>query len=283
MTLLPDIQETSPEYRIAINIVGVETIKLPFSLLLRNGETSQLVANVFIATNLRDNIKGISMSRLLLSIKPYLNKGLNWSLIKLCLDEISSAVGERDSYIKFYFDLPVSKKSPISDNEFPLFYPCSFEASRVDGKYEFIQSVEIQYSSYCPCSAELAKHLMTKLKNMGFPHAQRSFTKIRISMDLINKKQIWLEDIIEGMNKILVTQPYPIIKRIDEQELARVASENPLFVEDAIRLISYQLEKMDGIVDWIVKCKHEESIHTHEAIAINCKGVENGFNYNSLI
>ena len=29
--------------------------------------------------------------------------------------------------------------------------------------------------------------------------------------------------------------------------------------------------------DWIVKCSHEESIHTSEAIAINWKGIPNGF------
>jgi len=73
------------------------------------------------------------------------------------------------------------------------------------------------------------------------------------------------------------TLPYPVIKRIDEQEIARVAAENPMFVEDAIRLISQSLDDMP-IRDWIVKCSHEESIHTHEAIAVNWKGVSGGFN-----
>ena len=35
---------------------------------------------------------------------------------------------------------------------------------------------------------------------------------------------------------------------------------------------------MVGIKDWLVKCSHEESIHTSEAIAVCYKGIENGFN-----
>ena len=50
-----------------------------------------------------------------------------------------------------------------------------------------------------------------------------------------------------------------------------------MFVEDAIREISDALNKLDGVQDWIVKCSHEESIHTSEAIAINWKGVPYGF------
>jgi GTP cyclohydrolase FolE2 len=50
-----------------------------------------------------------------------------------------------------------------------------------------------------------------------------------------------------------------------------------MFVEDSIREISNVLDRTDGILDWIVKCTHEESIHTSEAIAINYKGIENGF------
>ena len=50
-----------------------------------------------------------------------------------------------------------------------------------------------------------------------------------------------------------------------------------MFVEDAIREISKAVNSLEGVRDWIVKCSHEESIHTSEAIAINWKGIPNGF------
>jgi GTP cyclohydrolase I len=282
---LPDVQEkNSPEYEIYIPKVGVENIKLPFNLLLRNGNKRQLIANTSISTDLADDKKGISMSRLLLSIEPWIDHGLNWDIIKKCLDDISESIGSKNSYIKFDFELPMDKASPITNHHFPIFYKCYFEGHKHNKSYEFFQSVEVQYSSYCPCSAALSEDLVNNGFPQGFPHAQRSYAKVILNIDLVEKKYVWLEDIIDVINNNIHTQPYPIIKRLDEQEIAKIASENPLFVEDAVRIISYHLNKLMGysIIDWIVKCKHEESIHTHEAIAINYAKVANGFRYNDV-
>jgi len=144
--------------------------------------------------------------------------------------------------------------------------------------FRFYQWISVQYSSYCPCSAELSKDLVKQGVNMGFPHAQRSFAKVLIEVKEPNI--IWLEEVVDAVYDVIKTKPYPIIKRIDEQEIAKVASENPLFVEDACRLISEKLNKDNRIYDWVVKCVHEESIHTSNAIAVNCKGVDfNGISY----
>jgi GTP cyclohydrolase I len=266
---LPDVQENEkPNFNIPINFVGIENFKLPFKLKLRDSdELIDLIAKTEILTNVSANKKGISMSRLLLSIQPFLNDGLCWETLKKCLDNTAKLVVSDSVNIKMSFDLPIIKKSPLSDHEFPVYYPCSFEGYKDYDIYNFYQSVNVQYSSYCPCSAALAK----ELSQPGFPHAQRSFAEIVIKMDLNNKKQIWLEDIIDLVLNNIKTQPYPIIKRIDEQEISKIASENPLFVEDAIRIISNELNKMDSLIDWSIKCIHEESIHNHNAIAINWK------------
>jgi len=277
--ILPDIQENgSPPIELPIDFVGIEQIKLPFKLLLRNSSLIDLVASTSIVTNLTKDIKGISMSRLLESIQPYLCTGLNWVVIKQCLDEVSKNIKQSEVKIKFEFDMPMNKKSPLSNNEYPLFYKCYFEGYKMDDFYQFNQYVKIQYSSYCPCSAALSKELSPN----GFPHAQRSFAEILLCMDLYDKKTIWLEDIIDVVLQVIKTQPYPIIKRIDEQEISRIASQNPLFVEDAIRLISNEIDKMVGVIDWCIKCTHEESIHMHNAIAITWKGIDNGFTYLSI-
>ena len=131
-----------------------------------------------------------------------------------------------------------------------------------------------RYASYCPCSAELCGHLGDN-GSKGFPHNQRSFADILVEVN--EDKYLWLEDIIETVENRIKTLPYPIIKRVDEQEIARVAAENPMFVEDAIREISMGLDERPEIHDWVVKCSHEESIHTSEAIATNWKGVPYGF------
>lgn len=285
---LPDIQCALPNINIPIKQVGVENVEVPFKLELRSGGFHQLNANVSMRTSLDEKTKGISMSRLLLTLKPYLDLPLKNKLIKQILLDLRENIGSESSFMKFEFRMPLKRRSIKSDNEFPIYYKCRFEGQllrEVDYSgvsygsghdiFKFFQGVKIQYASYCPCSSELCSHLNDN-GSKGYPHNQRSFADI-----LIEGKgepyYIWLEDIIDAVETKLITLPYPVIKRVDEQEIARIAAENPMFVEDAIRAISFELDRMEGIADWIVKCRHEESIHTSEAIAVNWKGIRGGF------
>lgn len=280
---LPDIQCETPNIPIPIQQVGVENIEVPFRIESKYGGFYQLNANVSMRTSLDQNSKGISMSRLLLTLKPYLDLPLKHKLIKEILEDVRENVGSDASYMKFEFRMPIKRKSIKSDNEFPIYYKCRFEGqlykSRIPGFvddeiFRFYQGVIIQYASYCPCSAELCYDLAGK-GIAGFPHNQRSFADILV--EIREDHYVWLEDIIEAVESKIKTLPYPVIKRVDEQEIARVAAENPMFVEDAIRTISQALDEKEEIYDWIVKCTHEESIHTSEAIAINWKNVAGGF------
>jgi GTP cyclohydrolase I len=286
-TGLPDIQCSRPDIQIPIMQVGVENVEVPFRLESKYGGFHQLIANVSMRTNLDEKTKGISMSRLLLTLKPYLSLPLKHNLIKQILSDLQKNLETDSAYMKFEFRMPINRRSILSDNKFPIYYKCKFEgqfnhredfSELSDGtKYDFFrffQGVTIQYASYCPCSAELCDHL-SESHTEGYPHNQRSFAEIVVEMK--EDTYVWLEDIIESVENSLVTLPYPIIKRVDEQEIAKVAAQNPMFVEDAIRKISKTLNGNSNIHDWIVKCSHEESIHTSEAIAINWKRVTGGF------
>jgi len=289
---LPDIQCTEPNIEIPIMQVGVENVEVPFKLESKTGGFNEMVANVSLRTSLDAKTKGISMSRLLLTLKPYLDLPLKSKLIERILKDVIRNIGDGNpwganaAYMKFDFRMPVKRKSIKSKNEFPIYYKCRFEGQlydvtmvKADGTktqewyYRFFEGVEVQYASYCPCSAELCSVLDSK----GFPHNQRSFANVLTEINTYGDDYVWLEDIINAVESVIPTLPYPIIKRVDEQEIARVAGENPMFVEDAVRAISNSISGLDGVVDWIVKCSHEESIHTSEAIAINWKGIPGGF------
>ena len=290
---LPDVQNSEPDIKSPIMQVGVENVEVPFKLESKYGGHHQMTANVSLRTSLSSNLKGISMSRLLLTLKPYLDYPLKSVLIKDILKDIIETVQDEESkansaaYITFEFKLPILKESIVSNNSFPIYYKCRFEGQLFNAEvideikkekeqrwyFRFFQGVKIQYASYCPCSAELCDSTEEK----AYPHNQRSFADVIIEVDSFNNKYIWLEDIIENVESVLPTIPYPIIKRIDEQEIGKVAAQNPMFVEDSIRAISKSIDGMDGVIDWIVKCSHEESIHTSEAIAINWKGIYGGF------
>ncbi len=272
---LPDIQCTKPEITIPIMQVGVENVEVPFKLESKHGGHHQLIANAAMTANLDKGTKGISMSRFLLTLKPYLDLPLKKTLINKILGDLIKNLETEAVTMKFEFRMPINKKSIKTDHEFPIYYKCKFEMKRLINKSTdrtwFYQGARIQYASYCPCSAELCH----ALDEEAYPHNQRSFADVLV--EVVEPHYVWLEDIIETVESTIHTLPYPIIKRIDEQEIARIAAQNPMFVEDAIRKISQALNTKDAIHDWVIKCSHEESIHTSEAIAINWKGINNGF------
>ena len=107
------------------------------------------------------------------------------------------------------------------------------------------------------------------------------------NMDIHTARELlltyWLEDIIDSVETAVKNVPYPIIKRSDEKWIAGAAKSYPMFVEDAIRHISHVLHKKKNILDYYVRCTHEESIHPSNAVAVNWRGVEGGFDENTYI
>ena len=274
---LPDIQTSKPEFPIYINQVGVEKIKLPFKLDSMYGGTYNLIAEAELTTDLNKDTKGISMGMLLRTLLNYLDKPLKHQIILEILKEFKTAVetNSNHSSIKFEFDLPINKKAPKSNIVFPQFYKCSFIGKLDHEVFRFFQKVQVHYGSTCPCSASLCDNLKEKGLN-GYPHSQRSYCDLLIEVKPENV--IWLESLIEIIENSVKTFTIPILRRSDEQEFARIAFENPMFVEDAIRRISNSLNKQEMVYDWIAKCTHLESIHQSNAISLCYKGVENGFN-----
>jgi GTP cyclohydrolase I len=280
MSDLPDVQITKPEITIPIQQVGVENVEVPFYLQRRNSEEIlRLDAKVSMRSDISKDMKGISMSRFLRTLIKHLDKPLKRWVIEGILKELKDKVGSKSTFMKFNFKYPINRQSPISDYSFPVYYDCRFEGQYLESNhYRFFQGFKFQYAAYCPCSAELCHHL-SRQGAVGYPHNQRAFADILIES---SGEYLWLEDVIDAVENGIRTLPYPIVKRLDEQEIARIAAENPLFVEDAVRIISQRLNQLP-VKDWIVKCIHEESIHTSDAIAINWKGVPNGFDGSRFI
>jgi len=275
---LPDIQhsETS-NFPIYINQVGVSEVKVPFKLDSLYGGTHELIAKVEMTTDLDPQIKGISMSKLLRTLSNYLDKPLKHDLIRKILEEFKIAVetNSKNSSIKFEFEMALNKKSPKSNLVFPQYYQCSF-AGRLSGdSFQFSQKVRVPYASYCPCSFSLCNDLKVK-GAIGIPHAQRCYADLLVEVK--PEHTVWLETLIEVVENSVSNKVYPLLRRVDEQEVAKTAALNLQFVEDSIRRIGNSLNQEELIFDWLVRCTHEENIHTSNAIAVMWKGISGGLN-----
>ena len=68
-----------------------------------------------------------------------------------------------------------------------------------------------------------------------------------------------------------------MVRREDEQAFAELNGVYMKFVEDAARLLYEQLDDDSRIIDFRVVCSHFESLHSHDAVAVLCRGVDGGF------
>ena len=68
-----------------------------------------------------------------------------------------------------------------------------------------------------------------------------------------------------------------MVKREDEQAFAEMNGVYIKFVEDAARLVYAELAKDKRIIDFQIACSHLESLHSHDAVSVICKGVPGGF------
>jgi len=280
MERIPDIENTKPRIESVIQRVGVSSVELPFYLILRDGGSgpTQIIAKAEMTCKLGPDLRGISMSRFLRVLQPYLREPLRRITIEEILKSFLNTHDTDVASLKFEFKLPIMVKSPLTDNEFPHYYNCGFRCDynkKVAQKFIFYQKVRVQYAAYCPCSAALCHY-----GKHGYPHSQRAFADVIVRSS--PHAYLWLENIVDIVEDSVKTIPYPIIKRSDEKWIAGMAKSYPLFVEDAIRNISSVLDRHNDIIDWFVRCTHEESIHTSNAIAINWK-IDGHFNENTYI
>jgi GTP cyclohydrolase I len=144
-----------------------------------------------------------------------------------------------------------------------------------EGRYRRFIHFDFVYSSACPCSAELAEHARDLRGVYTVPHSQRS--KARLTIEEAPGKKIWIEDLQALCLRALSTETQVMVKREDEQAFAELNGAHLKFVEDAARLLYAELAKDERIVDFQVACSHQESLHSHDAVSVICKGVPGGF------
>ena len=284
--------------------VGMSEIELPVFLLNKQQEKIQTIAKVQAYVNLIDpKSKGIHMSRLYLILDKKLSMGvLSPTLLAEIVTEFAESHQEISSnaYLECRLDYFEKRNSLLSDNVGWKNYSIRTITSYRKGKIETDLTVEVPYSSTCPCSAALARQLIQKGFKQQFgddgqvdlatvhnwlgtvegiratPHSQRSIAQVRVKLnDSITELPI--STLIDEVEDALQTPVQATVKREDEQEFARLNAANLMFCEDAARRLYAKLNMDETLQDFWIRINHMESLHPHDAVAVVVKGVENGY------
>lgn len=276
---LPDMMEAQdpiPGAAVPIQQVGVSNFHLPLKLRTETGELLTVKASVTGSVSLEANLKGINMSRIIRSFYDHAAAEFTPQFLRDILEDYRREVESFAARLRISFDYPMRQESLRSGLSGWQYYPVSYEGS-LDRGGRFRASVEFDfvYSSACPCSAELAEHARDVREAYAVPHNQRS--KARVKVELAEGRALPIEDLQAHCLNALKTETQVMVKREDEQAFAELNGAHLKFVEDAARLVYAELNEDERIADFQVACSHLESLHSHDAVSVICKGVPGGF------
>jgi GTP cyclohydrolase I len=185
-------------------------------------------------------------------------------------------VKSKDARLKVSFSYPIPQRSLRSGLDGYQYYSAAFEGVMTrSGDYRRFIHFDFVYSSACPCSAELAEHGRDTRGAYTVPHSQRS--KARLALEEVPGRKIWLEDVQAHCLRALQTETQVMVKREDEQAFAELNGAHLKFVEDAARLLYREFDADARIRDFRIACSHLESLHSHDAVSVICKGIKGGF------
>jgi GTP cyclohydrolase I len=274
---LPDLQNGPASLiegaNVPIQQVGISDFKLPLRFPTRDGRELLLETSVDGYVGLDADKKGINMSRLMRSFYKFKDELFHQDVLEYILRMYREDLKARSAYINLNINYPMLKKSLRSGLEGYQYYKVTHEGNMDEkGVSRRFMHLEFVYSSACPCSYELAEHARETREVAAIPHSQRSVAYITVEL----KEAMWVEDMVDLCREALQTETQVLVKREDEQAFAELNGAFQKFVEDAARLLYQQLNANSMVKDFVVRCVHMESLHSHDAVSRICKGVPGG-------
>jgi GTP cyclohydrolase I len=277
---LPDMMEAAHDAiqgaNVPIQQVGIHNFRLPLKYRTKAGKILTLETKVTGTVSLEAELKGINMSRIMRSFYEHKDGVMTGEWMGKILKTYLRKVDSKAARLKVAFSYPMLRPSLRSGLAGWQFYEVAFEGVMTrDGRYRRFIHFDFVYSSACPCSAELTEHARDRRGAYGVPHSQRS--KARVSIEEAEGRKIWIEDVHAHCLHALQTETQVMVKREDEQAFAELNGTYLKFVEDAARLLYREFEADKRIKDFQIACSHLESLHSHDAVSVICKGVKGGF------
>jgi GTP cyclohydrolase I len=249
---IPDTQSERDERHLAIQRVGVKSVRYP--LQLRIGDVvSPTVAMWALDVALPAEQKGTHMSRFVAWLDA-LDKPLDAASLRtqlaVMLDKLHATEGRIDAEFPFF----LRKRAPVTGVQSLLEYQGRWIAEARAGVTTIWAEVVVPVKSLCPCSKEISDY---------GAHNQRSHVTIRVEL----LQDISWPELVRFAEDSASSEIWPMLKRADEKWITERAYENPKFVEDMVRDVALRLNADARVGRYSVDVENFESIHAHSAYA----------------
>ncbi|OIR08579.1 GTP cyclohydrolase FolE2 [mine drainage metagenome] len=251
---IADVQSSADTRHLAINKVGIKSIRHPVLVKDKSGGVQHTIATFNMYVHLPHNFKGTHMSRFVQILNQH-GREISVESFEGILREMTDKLEAKSGYIEMAFPYFINKTAPVSEVQSLLDYDVTFIGEIVDGKYRFNMKVQIPVTSLCPCSKEISER---------GAHNQRSHVTINVR----TKRSVWIEEVVRFAEEQASSELYGLLKRPDEKFVTERAYDNPKFVEDMVRDVAAVLNADERIESYVVESENFESIHNHSAYAL---------------
>jgi GTP cyclohydrolase IB len=251
-TFLPDVQGASDVRNLAIQRVGVKSMRHPVQVASPAGPQPS-IATVDMYVALPAHQKGTHMSRFIDVLQNHrapLGVQSIRELMRTMLVRLEANSGE----IAIRFPYFITKHAPVSGVASLLDYEVTLRAESKDGAVKTVQEVVVPVTSLCPCSKKIADY---------GAHNQRSAVTIAAEL----QDDLPIEEQVRFAEDAAPSELWSLLKRPDEKYVTERAYDNPKFVEDIVRDIALALNRDERVLAYSVATENFESIHNHSAYA----------------
>ncbi|SHN69658.1 GTP cyclohydrolase FolE2 [Desulfovibrio litoralis] len=251
---MQDIQNSPSSVPIAIDRVGIKSLRVPIWIKDRSKGRQHSVATINLGADLPACKKGTHMSRLVEVIENW-EEELDYSTLKKLLENIQQRLQAHKAYVSFMFPYFMSKLAPATQISGLMGYDCVLTGELTEHKKPvFTLTVIVPVMTVCPCSKAISDE---------GAHSQRALATVSVKQ----KGFAWIEEFIEIIESSASSQVYSILKRADEKTVTENAFASPCFVEDVVRNIALKLAEHKHVSWYKVEVESFESIHAHNAYA----------------
>ena len=254
-TAIPDVQSSRDVRQLAINKVGIKSIRHPIKISDRDDGVQHTIAWFNMYVGLPHNFKGTHMSRFVEILNSH-EREISVESFEPMLREMVKRLEAETGHIEMTFPYFINKAAPISGVQSLMDYEVTFTGEiREGGDYEFTMKVVVPVTSLCPCSKKIADY---------GAHNQRS----HVTVTAQTHGFLWIEELVQMVETQASCELFGLLKRPDEKFVTERAYDNPKFVEDMVRDVAGVLNAEPRILRYSVESENFESIHNHSAYAL---------------
>ena len=251
---IPDVQNSADTRQIAINKVGIKSIRHPIRVQDKSAGIQHTIAMFNMYVGLPHNFKGTHMSRFVEILNSH-EREISIENFPSMLRDMVKKLEAETGHIEMNFPYFINKSAPVSGVQSLMDYDVTLTGEICHGEIASTVKVVVPVTSLCPCSK--------KISERG-AHNQRSHVTVTARLN----KLVWIEEIVQLVESEASCELYGLLKRPDEKHVTERAYDNPKFVEDMVRDVAGQLNREPRIDAYVIESENFESIHNHSAYAL---------------